>query len=242
MSTVRDLINATFRLLGIVAEGESCTASQANNALESLNDMIETLNLDNLMVYTISRQTFPLTINQQSYTLGTGGNFNQSRPVRIENASVLLTGASPQIELPIEMMRDQDWQDVVVKSVTSSFPLSMYADGGFPLNTLYFWPIPAQACSVVLYMWNQIQPYAALGDTVTFPNGYRRALRYLLACELAPEYGMEPPATVRQMAETSKDWIRKQNWTPSLATCESMLGSSNFGSVGQKSRGYVVDP
>lgn len=241
MATVRDLIADSLRSIGALASGEAPTASEAADALSSLNDLLETWNNDRLLVYTVSRSTFALTINQQSYTLGSGGDFNMARPLRIENASILWTDTSPNIEIPIEMLGDEDWQAITVKSTAGGYPLQVYPDGGFPLNTLWFWPIPTVACSVVLYTWNLISAFADVNATVSFPQGYRRALRYNLAVDLASEYGRDVPPAVARIADESKEWLRKMNWTPMLMACDQTLSGGRGSNTAYKSRGYVVD-
>lgn len=44
-----------------------------------------------------------------------------------------------------------------------------------------------------------------------FPPGYIRAFRFNLACELAPEFGVEPPPQVKRVAIASKSNLRRIN-------------------------------
>jgi hypothetical protein len=44
-----------------------------------------------------------------------------------------------------------------------------------------------------------------------FPPGYLRAFRYNLACEMAPEFGVEPSSQVRRLAMASKRNIKRIN-------------------------------
>jgi hypothetical protein len=52
---------------------------------------------------------------------------------------------------------------------------------------------------------------AALDTNLTFPPGYLRAFRYNLACELAPEFGVEPSPQVRRIAMYSKRNLKRIN-------------------------------
>jgi len=52
---------------------------------------------------------------------------------------------------------------------------------------------------------------ATLVTTLAFPPGYLRAFRYNLACELAPEFGVEPSPTVKRIAMTSKRNLKRIN-------------------------------
>ena len=52
---------------------------------------------------------------------------------------------------------------------------------------------------------------ATLETNLAFPPGYLRAFRYNLACELAPEFGVEPSPTVARIAMASKRDLKRQN-------------------------------
>jgi hypothetical protein len=50
-----------------------------------------------------------------------------------------------------------------------------------------------------------------LTTALAFPPGYLRAFKYNLACELAPEFGVEPSPTVSRIAMTSKRNLKRIN-------------------------------
>jgi hypothetical protein len=52
--------------------------------------------------------------------------------------------------------------------------------------------------------WFAHRPYSGWDDVLDWPNGYARALQYGLACELAPQYGVEPSPLILRTAEESK--------------------------------------
>lgn len=241
MTTVRDLIQGSFRLIGVYASGETPQPSEMQDALKTLNAMLGEWNNQRYMAYTINANTFALTIGQQNYTLGTGGDFNMARPVRIENASILVPNGTQPMELPIPLVDDDQWQQVTVKNVPSAFPTLVYPLGNYPLNTLKFWPIPSAPCSVVLYTWNRVAPFTSINDSFTFPDGYEKAIKYGLAVELAPEYGKEAPPTVLQMAQRAKGYLAAQNWEPTDLVVDQSLLKQNGLLRAIRSFGYVVD-
>ena len=52
---------------------------------------------------------------------------------------------------------------------------------------------------------------AVLATVLAFPPGYLRAFKYNLACELAPEFGVEPSPQVSRIAMTSKRNLKRIN-------------------------------
>lgn len=242
MSTVRDILARSMRLLGVSDPVEALTPEQGLIGLEAFNALIDAWNADNLMVYTITRSVFPLTAGQQTYTLGAGGNFSMPRPAAIENFSILLTAVSPEVEIPIRVLQDEDWRAIPVKNVSSGFPTDVYPAGDYPMNTLYFWPIPTGPCSVVLYTWNLVPEFTSLNDQVAFPPGYRDCFVHNLAVLMAPEFGLQASPQVTQRAISTKEAIQRINWTPREMGLPSYLRDHGSASIGHRSRGAVVDP
>lgn len=215
--TANDLINSAFRLINVLASGENPSAAESADALNSLNDMVDSWNIERLMIFTITRSLFTLVSGQQAYTLGTGGDFNISRPVKIDNISIVsLNNPSQPIELPMQYMTTDQWQMVPVKNVQSALPTAVYDDGAFPLRNLNYWPIPNTAVQTVIYAWTALTSFADLTTNYTFPPGYSKALRFNLALNLAPEYGNAVVGpTLVQQASDSKEALKIVN-TPTL--------------------------
>lgn len=242
MTKVRDLLNDALLQIGILDPSEGMDAGQAQSALRTLNRMIQVWNADELMVYSVNRETFPLVPNQQSYTIGPGGNFNTQRPVVIDMVSVIqnTTGSNP-VEIPIEIYNDEQWRDLTVKNTPSTFPLVMWATGDFPLNVLWFWPIPQQVNNIVLYAWNQVADFPNINATVQFPPGYEEAIVNNLALRLCPMYGVQPNPGVVALAQGSMARIKRINWEPSYRTVDAGLSGKANLDIWVKSRGYVLD-
>jgi hypothetical protein len=55
------------------------------------------------------------------------------------------------------------------------------------------------------------QPVNA-ATVLAFPPGYLRCFKYSLACEIANEFGIEPPPTVQRIAMTSKRNLKRVNF------------------------------
>lgn len=225
--TALDIITRALRLINVVAAAELPTSDEANDSLEAFQDLIDSWNAERLAIYAIASADYSLTLGQQAFTLGPGGDFDANRPAKIAGMSaILLFAPTNPVEEPIEMYTWSDWQKKVpVKNVPGNFPLVCYDDGGMPLRTLNFWPIPQyQQNNVRIYGWQPIIWPANLQTLLNFPPGYGRAFRYNLAIELAPEFGAQIPPEVSQIAASSLATIRTMN-APDLELVSDLLAT-----------------
>ena len=180
------LISAGMRITNALASGETPTSAEAQDSLVILNQMMDGWTAERLMVWTIVIQQFTLVPGQQTYTLGTGGDFDYPRPARLERASVIWSGNVGQpLEYPLELLTTPQWQDVPVKNIQSTIPQYLYDDGAFPYRNLSYWCIPTVADPTLLYMWQALAQFADLTTDYTFPPGYAEAIQYNLALRLA---------------------------------------------------------
>lgn len=227
-NTAMAVITSALKLIGVLADGEIPSASDANQGLSVFNDMIDSWNADRLAIYTTSAADFPLTLGKQAYTLGPSGDFSMTRPARIDGMSaILLYNSANPVEVPLAMYSVDDWQNKVpVKIVNGSFPTICYDDGGFPLRSLSFWPIPTASVNVRIYAW-QALPAQALTAAVSFPPGYAEAFRYNLAVRLSAEFSVPASSLVVELAMEGMARIKTMN-APDL-TLQSDLVQSPTG-------------
>lgn len=226
MATAFDIITSALKLVGVLADGETPSDSNANQGLSVFNDMIDAWNAERNAIFTTRSDDFPFVLGKQSYTLGTGGDFNIPRPARIDAMSaILLANPANPIEVPMSMFMVDDWQTKVpVKVVNGSFPLICYDDGGFPLRTLNFWPIPTQLPnSVRIYSW-QALPAQTLLAQVSFPPGYAEAIRYNLAVRIGAEFDAPASAVVVQLAIQGLARVKTMN-APDLELQSDLISS-----------------
>lgn len=226
--TARDLIEGSLRLIGALASGESASASEAANGLTSLNDLIDAWSTELLLIPNKVREEFALTGNQQTYTMGTGGDFDTTRPQKIEDALIQFTANVPVLELPMKILNTPEYAGIFLKEITSKFPTLLYSDNAFPLANITVWPVPDNATySLVLYSLKALTSLANLSTSLSLPPGYQRALRYALAIDLAPEYGKTPSPVVIAIADQAKAEIKRMNAEPRyLRVDDALVGKS----------------
>ena len=223
--TVLELINSSRRLIGKSRPGRgvSATHSETVDALWILNSMLESWSIERLVVYYVPRSTYTLTADQQSYTIGSGGDFDAARPVRITRAGLVLANQSETVELPMGMTDVDGWARITLKETESTIPQILYNDNNYPLSTINLWPVPTVAHTLVLYPWQALSGFSAATETVQMPPGYADAVRYNLAVMLAPEWGVMPRPDVVQMAREFKARIKALNQPSLEMACDPAL-------------------
>ena len=216
MSTVNDVIETAMKLIGELGQGESMAAASQTDAYNALNNMLESWWLQRLAVYQIYKETFSLVANDGEYTIGASGNFNTTRPVKIDSAQI----RENSIDYVMQQIESAEYASIMNKSVTSNIPNLFYYDNAYPLATIYLWPVPSAANSIILNTWKQIRAFTAVTNDVTLPPGYERALKYNLAMEIAPLFGVEPTSMVARIARESLADIKRNNEQPLYANLD----------------------
>ena len=210
--TVLNLITRALRLLDVVGMSEVPDDDIAADALQTLNDMIESWRVDDHMVFNIRRQLFTIQAGKQDYTIGPGGDWDVLRPVTIDRAGLIINGGDYPIELPMEILTTQRWAGITVKPVPSTLPRGIYYQPANPLGIASLWPLPsAGGNQVALYLWDELTGFNDLTQEITLPPGYMRALRYNLAIELNADYRKQLDPSVQLIAAQSKAAIERLN-------------------------------
>lgn len=229
MSTVAEVIRGSLRLLGVLAASETPTAADEADALVTLNDMLDSWAGERLALFATLRSTHTLTVGLSPQTIGTSGTFNTTRPVRIDRASII-PGGQPGSEQAIRLLTDAEWQATQEKD-RSGVPSELWIEGACPLLKLHFWPVPSAADTLVLYSWQQLGPLASTADTFDMPPGYARAVRFNLAKELAPEYGVALSGEALSIADESKATLKRLNHKPSYLRSDPAILNGGMSSV-----------
>ena len=209
-TTARDQINGALRLIGMLAEGESPSAATSQDALTALNQMIDSWNTERLSVFSTQDQVFTWTPNQIHRTLGPTGNFVGNRPILLDD-STYFKDPTNGISFGIKIINQQQYDGIAVKTVTSTYPQVMWINMDYPNIDMYVYPVPTKALEWHFISVTELDQPADLSTNLAFPPGYLRAFKYNLACEIANEFGVEPPQTVSRIAMTSKRNLKRIN-------------------------------
>jgi len=210
MTTTADLIYGSLRLVGVLAEGEVPSGETAQDALSAMNEMIQSWNTERLAVFSTQDQVFSWLPGFRSRTLGPSGDFVGNRPVLVDDATYFRDPANG-ISFGIKIINQQQYDGIAVKTVTSTYPQVLWINMTYPNIEMYVYPVPTKLLEWHFVSVEELTQPATLSTDLAFPPGYLRAFRYNLACELAPEFGVEPSRQVQRIAMTSKRNLKRIN-------------------------------
>ena len=210
MTTAGELINGALRLLGMLAEGETPSAATSQDALEAMNQMIDSWNTERLSTFSTQDQVFSWPPNQISRTFGPTGDFVGNRPIQLDDSTYFRDPASG-ISYGIKIINQQQYDGIAVKTVTSTYPQVIWLNMDYPNIEMYVYPVPTKVLEWHFISVTELDQPATLATNLTFPPGYLRAFRYNLACEIAAEFGVEPSPQVSRIAMVSKRNLKRIN-------------------------------
>lgn len=223
MTTARGIITSSLRKIGAITKNETPSSDEANDALQTLNDLIASWSNDSTKVYAQTLEDFTLTANDGEYTIGSGGNFNTTRPIKIIKAYI----RSGTVDYPVSIVSNENFANIDVKS-TSGIPEYLNYDNAYATGTIKLYPIPSENYTLYLLSEKIITSFANISADVTLPPGWERALIYNLAIELAPEYGQPVSAEIAEIASQSVSLLKMSVLRNKSMDVPTKLGSSNI--------------
>lgn len=181
MASVNDAITRAMKALGTLGRQEVPSAQEFTDGLYCYNQLLESWSTQKLMSYATLQRSFTLTANDQSYTIGSGGDINVTRPIDITQAFV--RDGNNQ-DHPLTIVSREIWNNIGLKTTTSEYPHTLFYDSTYPLATIYVFPVPTEARTVFYdSVLNQVT--ASTGSmSISMPPGYERTFISNLALEL----------------------------------------------------------
>jgi len=238
MTTALDLITDSLQLLGVYAPGETVTDADAQRGLNTLNQMMDQWSNLSLVTYEVLEQSATLVPGTQSYTIGTGGVFNMTRPIRLLDgpgrAYVLDTNGN---SYDLNVVDRAYWNQIGNTSptvVTSNFPNTLFYDPQFPLGVMWFYPTPSISYTAYWDSMLQLARFTSLTSLLSLPPGYERAIVTNLAVKIKPYFlsaPLDPEVAIE--ATIALGDIKRSNLRPMRAQFD--------GEIVTKSRG-VYNP
>lgn len=217
--TAGSIIERAYRILGDLGAGESMTDYQATVGLDALNAMLDSFSIERLMIYVIKQESLTWPASTSSRTIGSSGDFDTVRPVKIEAGTYFRD--SNNIDYPVNIIANRSvYDDISDKTIESSYPELLFYETTSTLGTIYLYPVPNQSLTLKLNSWQALTEFNNIASTFTFPPGYRRMLAFNLAVELEGETGLLAPPAAHRIASSSRTTVKQHNHKPILAQTE----------------------
>jgi len=212
-ATVQKIIDAALNKIGVLANGETAEADDAQVCLDALNMMVDSWNTESLMIYTYTMSEFSLVAGQRVYTIGPGGNFDVDRPIVQPIAAKLRLNLQQIQDLPLAILEYDEYAAIVLKQTQSSIVGAMHMDGGNPLRNIFIWPVPSDNNQkLLLWLGSLLSQVTSVSSEIVVPAGHNRALVYNLAVEVAPNFGRDIMPAVAKVAIDSKANLKRINY------------------------------
>lgn len=214
-TTVYDLCSEALRESGAFGIGQTPLAEDVNGAWTRLQWMLQQWERKRWLVYHLKTYSVVST-GATSYSVGPGGDYDTSpavvnpfapafgpafgggspaitaRPNRIESCFLRQLTQQMPVDYPMQRLESMEDYNLLGLKTLVSFPYFYYYDPGWPLGTLYPWPIPQSAIYEVFISIREQLPvsFANTSVALTLPYEYYAAVLYNLALRLRPRYGI----------------------------------------------------
>ena len=187
--TGAELARGALREIGVLDPTEAGSAELLDDAIAVGTDLIDEWRNNKLLISGVTRNVYGLTSGTQSYTIGSGGTFNQDWPQSIVYWSRIPDDdATDPVEQPMGRPLTYDqWQQVRVKTLDGKYPNKMYYDRRYSagLGNCLFHPIPDNNdVDIVLYTYVPAITTLVSGTSYDLRPGMAMAIKTNLAVEL----------------------------------------------------------
>ncbi len=215
-TTVQDILIEALGYIGAQEINETPSPADLNTCLNTANFLIGSWSANSTMLRATIPESFTLTNNQASFTIGTGGNFNTVKPIRVVSAFLQDSSGS---RYPINIVGKDVYDQYPDALISSGLPMVICYDPGVTqqtsqLGTIYVYPMANGAVySLFLEMEKYLTSFVNLTDTVTFEPAYFAAICWNLAEWIWPKFNrVKPlPALIRNNARSTKRTIENMN-------------------------------
>ena len=234
MTTVAQVLTRAAKTIRYLGRNEVLTAQDATDALNAFNALLDSWSNENLMSYVVLENSFTLVVNKQTYTVGSGGDVNVTRPLNITQAYIQDSGGNNFLM----NIRPRDWWNQIGNrgsTITSQIPTDLFYDPQYPLGVINIFPIPLIAYTCFFdYTQDQVD-YSNLTTTLSLPDGYERTYVLNLALEMVSSgfpsmLNQNEWLALVENAKTAKANVKRTNIKDVIANYDAIIVSRSYAS------------
>ena len=215
MATVNDILTQAMRL----NRQRNASSDRVDEALVAFNVMLKSWGD---IVDTPTKESFTLTTAAYSYTIGSSGDFDTTKPISLVSAYINDSdGTSYEVDISMAPFN----YDRIDDKDEAGRPNKLYYDANYSSNlgNIYFNLATESAETFYLTFYKGISTYTAITETIAQPTEWEEALVYNLAIRLAPEYGIKMNPLTIAMAQRKKMEIEVRNRIAPVAVFDNAM-------------------
>lgn len=214
--TAQTLIKSALRVIGALATGETPTNDELNDGLQAMQFMFRHWSAKNIRLYYITKTTHTLG-SSTYYTIGSGGDMDETRPVSIRGGYVTDSNSFDHV---LTIIDERRYNSLSLKSLTGT-PEYLWYSPEYPLGKIYLWPIGGGTLN--LDCLKPLSEPTLITSSISFPPEYDEAIKYNLAIRLAPEYGKAVSQEVKELAISNMRDIEDRNFAEQIVATKPEL-------------------
>ena len=180
------------------------------------NNVTSAASCPNLILMSQNATATPAT-NPDVITYTVPGNIPISRPLRFRSGFTRASAGgsgNAALDYTFVFVDFDAYKRELLKNVQGPWPYIASYQPTWPYGTLYVYPNPSSGYVGHIFSDYKLSEFTNTSSAYAMPEGYTRALKKLLALELAPIYGKIVTAEMRQQAKEAKTLIQGTNNTP----------------------------
>jgi hypothetical protein len=211
MAAVSTMVLRSMRLIGEKNRGATLDANEQVETLAELNTFMDSCANERLLCYQVTEDTLALTTSTASYSIGTNGTFNVTRPTKIVEPCFVRDSSG--FDSPVRVIDSYSYGGLRLKSVGYTYPTHLYYDYGYSntsTGTIFLYPSPSSGLTLHINSWKQLGNFSTLSQTLMLPPGYQLFIETNFAIHLAAGYTPVSPELAK-MAKESKAAIKGLN-------------------------------
>lgn len=186
-----DIINAAYRKLVVIGQGQTANAQQITDGRQALNNLVAEFRTLGMSIWARKDYNLVLVNGQQDYTMGVGQTLNLPYPLKIYAANLLQAPAYTTKQI-VNPMSFADF-DLLPNGATG-VPVNYKYQPKINLGIFSVWPVPDASVPAGTYIrltyQSPFEYFIAGVDTPDFPEEWNNALIYQLAVTLSDENGV----------------------------------------------------
>jgi hypothetical protein len=185
------IISRALRIIGVLPQGVSATATQISEAATALNGLVKSLEADGMPLWGIKQYSLTMTAGVRSYRFGETQTINTPKPLKVISAYRRHTSSLTDTPM-IVLTRDE--YDRLGNKFSAGTPIQLYYDPQRIYGDLFLFPVPAAAdaagYTIEITFQRPFEDFDSGTDEPDFPQEWFDALTFMLADRLALEYGV----------------------------------------------------